>query len=42
MIVRMATPFTFLAGAPSARELGEQARAAEDLGVTTYWTAWES
>ena len=35
----MTTPFTFLADAfdvSSARELGERARAAEDLGVTTF------
>jgi probable F420-dependent oxidoreductase len=39
MIVGMPKPFTFLADAPdvsSARELGERARAAEDLGVTTF------
>jgi alkanesulfonate monooxygenase SsuD/methylene tetrahydromethanopterin reductase-like flavin-dependent oxidoreductase (luciferase family) len=39
MIFGMATPFTFLADAfdvSSARELGERARAAEDLGVTTF------
>jgi probable F420-dependent oxidoreductase len=39
MIFRMTTPFTFLADAfdvSSARELGERARAAEDLGVTTF------
>jgi probable F420-dependent oxidoreductase len=35
----MTTPFTFLADAfdvSSARELGERARAAQDLGVTTF------
>jgi probable F420-dependent oxidoreductase len=35
----MTKPFTFLAdafGVSSARELGERARAAEDLGVTTF------
>jgi probable F420-dependent oxidoreductase len=35
----MPRPFTFLADAfavPSARELGEKARAAEELGVTTF------
>ncbi|MGN6299676.1 MAG: TIGR03621 family F420-dependent LLM class oxidoreductase [Angustibacter sp.] len=35
----MTQPFTFLAdasGVSSARELGERARAAEDLGVTTF------
>jgi probable F420-dependent oxidoreductase len=39
MIFGMSTPFTFLADAldvSSARELGERARAAEDLGVTTF------
>jgi probable F420-dependent oxidoreductase len=39
MILGMTTPFTFLADAfdvSSARELGERARAAEDLGVTTF------
>jgi probable F420-dependent oxidoreductase len=39
MIFRMTKPFTFLADASdvsSARELGERARAAEDLGVTTF------
>ena len=39
MIVGMTKPFTFLADAfdvSSARELGERARAAEDLGVTTF------
>jgi probable F420-dependent oxidoreductase len=39
MIFPMTTPFTFLADAfdvSSARELGERARAAEDLGVTTF------
>jgi probable F420-dependent oxidoreductase len=39
MIVGMTTPFTFLADAfdvSSAPELGERARAAEDLGVTTF------
>jgi probable F420-dependent oxidoreductase len=39
MISRMTTPFTFLADAfdvTSARELGERARAAEALGVTTF------
>ena len=39
MIFCMATPFTFLADAvdvSSARELGERARAAEELGVTTF------
>jgi probable F420-dependent oxidoreductase len=39
MILGMVKPFTFLADAfdaPSARELGERARAAEDLGVTTF------
>src|SRR3954468_23786589 len=39
MILLMAKPFTFLADAfdaASARELGERARAAEDLGVTTF------
>jgi probable F420-dependent oxidoreductase len=39
MILGMTPPFTFLADAfdvSSARELGERARAAEDLGVTTF------
>ncbi len=39
MIVGMTKPFTFLADAfdvSSARELGERARAAETLGVTTF------
>jgi probable F420-dependent oxidoreductase len=39
MIFGMTTPFTFLADAfdvSSARELGERARAAEALGVTTF------
>ncbi len=39
MIGRVSRPFTFLADAfdvSSARELGERARAAEDLGVTTF------
>jgi probable F420-dependent oxidoreductase len=39
MILGMTAPFTFLADAfdvSSARELGERARAAEDLGVTTF------
>lgn len=39
MIFGMTTPFTFLADAfdvSSARELGERARTAEDLGVTTF------
>ena len=39
MIVHMTAPFTFLADAfdvSSAHELGEKARAAEDLGVTTF------
>src|SRR4051794_33017789 len=39
MIGAMTKPFTFLANAfevPSARELGERARAAEDLGITTF------
>jgi probable F420-dependent oxidoreductase len=38
-IVRVTKPFTFLAdssGVSSAGELGERARAAEDLGVTTF------
>jgi probable F420-dependent oxidoreductase len=38
-MVAMTTPFTFLADAfdvSSARELGERARAAEDLGVTSF------
>lgn len=38
-IVRMTKPFTFLADAfdvSSARDLGARARAAEDLGVTTF------
>ena len=39
MIVHMTPPFTFLADAfdvLTARELGERARAAEELGVTTF------
>jgi probable F420-dependent oxidoreductase len=39
MIVPMTPPFTFLADAfdvSSARELGERARAAEDLGISTF------
>jgi probable F420-dependent oxidoreductase len=39
MILAMTMPFTFLADAfdvSSARELGERARAAADLGVTTF------
>src|SRR4029079_15169360 len=39
MIPSMKRPFSFLADAydvTSARELGERARAAEDLGITTF------
>src|SRR3954454_510023 len=39
MIVSMTLPFTFLADAfdvSNARELGERARAAEDLGISTF------